>query len=276
MSDTPSSAEGQKRTITLADADKLVADAGKALDLASRVYEAAAQQSRGAQHGRMRQRAWNARQMQRGAGARWFSQAGQDRYLDEVVFKGKRGGVFMDVGAYDGATGSNTLFFEAMRGWTGLMVEPSPTYAAAARACRNAPLAEVAIAPNDGEAEFLHITSGYTQMSGLASSYDEKLREQVEADSRHEGETIAVKTRTLASLIDEYALGPIDFVSLDIEGGEVAALSSFDFARYPVRAWTIENNAGDGAGGGEIGAIMTAAGYTCAAHVGVDEIYVRA
>ncbi len=273
MSDTPPPAEGERHAITLADADKLVVDAAKALNLAARVYEAAAQQSQGALHGQMRQRAWNARQMERGAGARWFSQAGQDRYLDEVIFKGKRGGVFLDVGAYDGATGSNTLFFEAMRGWTGLMVEPSPTYAAAARACRNAPLAEVAIAPKDGEAEFLHITAGYTQMSGLASSYDAKLRQQVEADSRHAGETIAVKTRTLASLIEEHALGPIDFVSLDIEGGEVAALSAFDFAKYPVHAWTIENNAGDS--GGEIGAIMAAAGYARAAHVGVDEIYVR-
>ncbi len=275
MSDPHNSApaDGQRRQITLADADKLMADSAKAIDLAARVYEAAAQQTSGAQHGLMRQKAWNARQMQRGAGPRWFSQAGQDRYLDEVVFKGKRGGVFLDIGAYDGATGSNTLFFEAFRGWTGLMVEPSPTYAAAARACRNAPLAQVAIAPTDGEAEFLHITSGYTQMSGLAGSYDSKLRAQVEADSRYEGETIAVKTRTLASLIDEYAPGAIDLISLDIEGGEVAALSAFDFAKYPVHAWTIENNAGDS--GGEIGAIMQAAGYARAAHVGVDEIYVR-
>ena len=56
------------------------------------------------------------------------SQAGQDRVLDRVL-GGKTGGVFVDIGAYDGRTGSNTLFFERERGWTGLLVEPVPDMA---------------------------------------------------------------------------------------------------------------------------------------------------
>ena len=49
------------------------------------------------------------------------------------------GGVFADVGGYDGVTGSNTLFFEQRRGWSGLLVEPSPANLAAARAVRRCP-----------------------------------------------------------------------------------------------------------------------------------------
>lgn len=271
MSDTPPNQAQTQRPLTLKDADKLVSDAGRALDLAARIYANAAGQSSGSQRGTLRQKAWAAQQMRLGERARWFSQAGQDRFLDEQVFKGKRGGTFLDVGAYDGATGSNTLFFEAFRGWSGLLVEPSPLYAGQARACRSTPLAEVAIGPDDGHAEFLHVTSGYTQMSGLAASYDPGLKAQIEADKRYEGETIRVETRTLGSLIERHSLGPIDFISLDIEGGEVTALSSFDFDRHAVTAWSIENNSG----GGEIGSIMHKAGYRLADHIGVDEIYVR-
>ena len=43
---------------------------------------------------------------------KFYSQSGQDRFLLENFFRGKRGGVFVDVGAYDGETYSNTLFFE--------------------------------------------------------------------------------------------------------------------------------------------------------------------
>ena len=42
----------------------------------------------------------------------FFSPAGQDRFLFDHFFRGKRGGVFVDAGARDGEQGSNTLFFE--------------------------------------------------------------------------------------------------------------------------------------------------------------------
>ena len=36
------------------------------------------------------------------------------------------GGFFIEAGAFDGETISNTLHFELNRGWTGLLVEPDP------------------------------------------------------------------------------------------------------------------------------------------------------
>lgn len=40
----------------------------------------------------------------------FYSQIGQDRYLLDSFFRGKRNGVFLDIGAYDGQTFSNSLF----------------------------------------------------------------------------------------------------------------------------------------------------------------------
>ena len=56
-----------------------------------------------------------------------FGQFGQPVYLDMVVFKGLRDGFFIEAGADDFETDSNTLLFELQRGWTGLLVEPNPT-----------------------------------------------------------------------------------------------------------------------------------------------------
>jgi hypothetical protein len=42
----------------------------------------------------------------------------------DALFGQKTGGVFIELGANDGLTQSNTAFFEFSRGWTGLLVEP--------------------------------------------------------------------------------------------------------------------------------------------------------
>src|SRR5215510_8537437 len=56
----------------------------------------------------------------------YHSQHGQDRFIDTNLLRGKRGGVFVDVGAYDGVALSNTCYFEKELGWTGLCIEPNP------------------------------------------------------------------------------------------------------------------------------------------------------
>ena len=43
---------------------------------------------------------------------KFHSQFGQDKFLDEKVFKGKTGGFFVEVGAHDGVFLSNTFFFD--------------------------------------------------------------------------------------------------------------------------------------------------------------------
>ena len=47
---------------------------------------------------------------------------------------------------YNGVTGSNTLFFETMRGWTGLLVEPATTPFEAARNVRRCDCVQLAVA----------------------------------------------------------------------------------------------------------------------------------
>jgi FkbM family methyltransferase len=221
--------------------------------------------------GQLNQNIWECERLA-GRREKFFSQAGQDAFLDERVFKGKREGVFVEIGGYDGITGSNCLFFELMRGWSGLLIEPSPTFFAKAQSFRRATCLQVALADEEGEAEFLEVQEGYSQMSGLTASYDTRLRETVESDPRHKGELIKVKTRTLSRILDQHFLKEVDYISLDVEGGELAVLSSFPFDKYAVHAWTIENNTDST----EIPALMRDKGYKLVEALGVDGVYVKA
>lgn len=51
-----------------------------------------------------------------------YSQIGQSKFIDGLL-KSERNGFFVEAGAYDGESISNSLFFELSRNWTGLLVE---------------------------------------------------------------------------------------------------------------------------------------------------------
>lgn len=208
------------------------------------------------------------RQMLAPARYRYFSQAGQDAVVDRLT-RYKTGGRFLDVGGYDGLTGSNTLFLEMFRGWTGLLVEPAPGPRTRAEKLRRCPCLEVAVTARGGEAEFIEVRAGLTQMSGLAATYDARALETVRADPRHREVLRKVPTRTLPDLLEELGTDEPDLVSLDIEGCELAVLEAFPFDSFRPRIWTIENNAASP----EIPRLMRAAGYELIEFCGQDEVY---
>lgn len=200
----------------------------------------------------------------------YTSQAGQDFIVDRLL--GERAeGVFVDVGGHDGRTGSNTLFFESRRRWSGLLIEAAESLLAEARRYRRCECVECAVSDEDGEAEFIEVTEGLTQMSGLSGTYDKALLGKVRADPRHRERARTVRTRRLDSILREHGIERADFVSLDIEGGELAVLRTFPFDDLPVEVWAIENNTGQA----EIREIMTKNGYALVEFAGVDEIYSR-
>lgn len=201
----------------------------------------------------------------------YASQAAQDRVVDKYLGH-KRDGVFVDVGGYDGLTGSNSLFFEHHRGWSGVLVEPVAAQCDLAKQRRKCTCLPYAVADSDGTADFIVVSQGYTQMSGLADQYDERLLKKVRSNPTHKEQTVSVETKTLAGILNEAGLTEIDFLSLDIEGGEVSVLKSFPFKDFNIRVWAIENNSRSN----DINAIMTAQGYTLLEFCGPDEIYVLA
>ncbi len=205
------------------------------------------------------------------AGSRpgYFSRAGQDWWLDARAFKRKRGGVFIDVGGFDGLIASNTLFFELLRGWRGLLLEPSPTLFRRAKKVRRCNCLQRAVAAQAGRRPFLHVLDGYLEMGGLTESYDEETHARLHAHPKHREETIEVETVTLGGLCADYRLSEVDYISLDVEGAEVAILESFPFERVKVRAWTVETRLNKET----IDALMRARGYRRAETLADDAVY---
>lgn len=201
-------------------------------------------------------------------GYAFMSQAGQDTVVDRY-FKQMTGGTFIDIGGYDGVTGSNTVFLEKWRNWTGVLVEPVETYRARAAQSRACPCLAYAVSDTAGKATFMSVTDGFTQMSGLTDTYDESVLNKVRENPKHKEVTIEVETRTLAQILEEAGITHPDFVSLDIEGGELSALQAFPFDAHRVGIWAIENNTASR----EINDLMRSKGYDLIDFCGPDEIY---
>ena len=205
---------------------------------------------------------------------RFYSQVGQDRFLLENFFRGRRGGVFLDIGAYDGETLSNSLFFEKAMGWTGLCVEPLPSAFAKLKATRKAICENISIADFEGEAEFFETNDlngpNERMFSGLAAKFDPRQLQRIEA-MKQSRSTRVVKVTKLSTLLAKHSLFDIDYCSIDTEGSELAILSDFDSERVSIKVLTVENNWDDPA----IPKLMAEKGYEFFAKLEQDYIFKR-
>ncbi|MEJ6709264.1 MAG: FkbM family methyltransferase [Amylibacter sp.] len=181
----------------------------------------------------------------------------------------KMGGVFVDVGGYDGVTGSNSLFFELFRGWSGVLVEPAPTQLRKAEAVRRSPCLGYAVAGETGTLEFMEVTKGFMQMSGFLDSYEPDLLMWVRGDKRLEEVVHKLETKTLNDILSAQKITQVDFLSLDVEGGEIGILSKFDFDAVDVEVWSIKNNTQDTT----IPEMMRDNGFDLIEFAGVDDIF---
>ena len=199
----------------------------------------------------------------------FFSQFGQDRYLQQHLFEKKRDGVFVDVGAYDGIAGSNTLFFEKFLGWRGLCIEADAIQFTRLKTFRSCDCVQACIADRDGAARFLNVAEGLTMMGGLVDHYEPTDLKMV--TERSAAKIVSMATRRLDSVLNERGIGAIDYLSIDTEGSELAILKSLDFARFKIRALSVENNRNTP----QIPDYMQSVGYRRIARLGVDDLYTQ-
>lgn len=189
-------------------------------------------------------RAYSAAALQRfpGTKAVFRSQYGEDAFLFDL-FEGKRDGVYLEAGAFDGRTLSVTSALEEI-GWTGLLVEPTPALAKACRKSRpRSTVVEAALTSpgGPGEIEFCEVT-GF-EHSGL---YSFVRKEGDEPPPPPEAGASRRIIRVAATTFDTILKGhpvPIDAFVLDVEGHELPALAGLDLSRNRPKVIIVEVSA---------------------------------
>ena len=173
-----------------------------------------------------------------------YGAGGQDVYVADLLGRPTKG-IFVDIGANDGVTINNTLFFEKELGWSGLAIEPMPDAYAKLKANRCCHTLNACIADREGTAEFLEISGRAQMLSGLIDKYDSQHLRRIDRTIKRLGgssKTTAVECVRFSTAIARLNIDRIDFLSLDTEGGELDILRDIDFNTLPVRAISVENN----------------------------------
>ena len=176
----------------------------------------------------------------------FHSQDKQDEYLENNIFKGYKNGFYMDIGAHDGITINNTLYFEEYNNWTGVNVEPiEEVYNKLVINRPNDININCAICNNDGTAEFI-LNAGYTEMiSGLKNNYDPRHFKRLEKENKETNsktEIISVNTRKIETICDEHNIKHINYLSIDVEGAEFDVIKSINFDKVFIDVIGFENN----------------------------------
>ena len=159
--------------------------------------------------------------------------------LYEILFGERRDGTFVEVGAYDGETYSNTSCLADL-GWRGLYIEPIP---ASCERCRQRHAAnsrvavlQCAIGAEDG-------TATVWQNGPCSTLSDDEhalnMREGVVLEA--EIQRLEVPLRRLDGVLEEAAIAPgFELLVVDVDGSEEAVFAGLNLARWRPRFLLVE------------------------------------
>ncbi len=179
--------------------------------------------------------------------ADYYGQIGQDKFIREHFMQFEDKGFFVEIGAYDGITFSNSLHFEKS-GWDGICVEPNPEMFKELKKNRSCKCVSTCVWDKEATVDFLTVSgkpadSECKMLTGIQKSMDE--RHKIRFKNAAQGAeiiTLKLKTITLNQLLDDAKVTHVNYCSLDTEGSEFDILKSFDFEKYTVDVFSVENN----------------------------------
>lgn len=172
-----------------------------------------------------------------------YSQYCQDFFLN-FLFGGKSNGCFLDIGANDGITYSNSYYFEKNKNWSGLCIEPQVDIFQKCKSVRNCHLENVCLSDVEGSVLFRKVY-GADMLSGIVDFMDDEAVARIEEYVKSKNskyEDIRLPSVTLGNLLQKYRISEVDFCSIDVEGAEWAILKMIDFDNLNIRAFVIEGD----------------------------------
>ena len=201
------------------------------------------------------------------------SRYGEDRQIYQHFFRDKLvkmngTGTYVELGAFDGQTESNSRFFDVCLNWKGLLIEGNPTTFPKTQQARPnthrmsfAPSCSAEYETVNKTVQFARYPMTNAGIRGKALNYDEKPQ-------------VDVPCGPLGPVLEDIFQGePINFFSLDVEGSEVMVLRTIDFSRVQIQNSFCDENC---ASRDEIRDIMKNAGYKRYERLVVaSDVYVR-
>ena len=195
-------------------------------------------------------------------------------------------GTFVEIGALDGMSLSNTRMLQYALDWSGVLIEACPTHwpILTQRAQRRA-------LPRQGEQLVQTVQSAVCHPSPPGGTIPFSVRCRPSSGvkdgitrgdtfiqrsrTREEADTVDVPCRGLGHILKSHGVRHVDFLSIDVEGYEVPLLHSMDWSTISVYAIVIEVDHNSPDEVSEIHSILSRAGFDLVGLLAGDAIWVR-
>ena len=198
------------------------------------------------------------------------SQDSEDRCLFSF-FNGLCHGTYLDIGALDGVRYSNSYAFHMYPGlqWRGINVELVPRNYEELVKNRANDVANIHAAVCDYPQQVHFVETKSNATNGIWEFASDAFRNQYWKNV-HIDDTILINCVPTQAIIDKVLLAYggngngsmyFDFFSLDIEGGELAALRGVDFARVGFGIIIVERNTADNELNNQVKRLLNERGY---------------
>ncbi|MEM9618068.1 MAG: FkbM family methyltransferase [Pseudomonadota bacterium] len=188
-------------------------------------------------------------------------------------------GFFIELGAFDGVTQSNSVKLES-KGWKGMLIEANPgAYARCVKSRPGCLVEHAACVSSEFENETLKITDvglmSVPETSDLDSDQRADWIERGASFAKRAPQVLEVRAKTLSHLLDQNGIEQIDLLLLDVEGAEVDVLAGIDFSRHAPKLIVAEDAYSD-----SVEAFLISRGYSKKAVLlerkyTRDQLYVR-
>lgn len=194
------------------------------------------------------------------------SQQNEDVILFEKYLNYKDG-FFIELGAMDGLIYSNSYFYEYVLNWKGILIEPSELYNSLIINRPNCQNFNYAISEIEGEVEFI----GEGALGGMTHTMDDGHRKGWNLDEKP---SFKVKSIPISKILDEVKFEKVDLFSIDVEGGELEVLKTFNW-NIPVYIVLIEISKYDLVKDDECRNFLIGKGFEFDMHIGCNEVWIN-
>ena len=163
------------------------------------------------------------------------SQVGQSTFVDSLL-SGRRDGFFIECGAADGESASNSLFFELQRNWTGLLIEANPDYYRALLDMNRRAYVLGSCLSTERRPATVRI-----QPAGILSGIADKMHPaHVAFIGSRKKQEVEANCFPLNAITAALGISHVDYLSLDVEGPELEILRTLDWTQLYVDVITVE------------------------------------
>jgi len=147
-----------------------------------------------------------------------------EEWIIRDFFKGKRDGIFVDVGANRYKRFNNTYYLDIVLGWSGLAIEPQQKFAREyARFRPRTTFVPLFVSDTSNRDAVL-----YVPPIDLAASATRTFAQSYGGSAT----AMPVRTTSLDDVLERSRITHVDFLTMDIELAEPRALAGFSIQRY--------------------------------------------